>query len=805
MTGLSSYQPFLIGEGQQKTGLFTYLTSWQKPQDAYDTLLNAYVYKGVIYQRAGMQPYQSAAGNGALVYIDDILIGTNSSGHTVTTYSSSSPGGIPFPKLPVIPGTVIIRTKTSAGVEVWTDNGAGVLVGSRVGDSGTINYVTGAWSITLVAGRNIADTIQIYGDWGYVPTQITTGLKVFNPIMGIKQFINPANGQSITIVMDTRRASYYNEATQSFVGLNQFTQVIGQQFTNPGTTTSFPNIDTQFINLAPFSVIITDNNSVANGGPNSMVDNGLNSFIVTGGTGFNGPASSVDYTTGIIDVEYSTAPSFGTQITVVSNLTGDYFTGNNTNFFNAQNWTYNDVEGSFLFFTNNVDPITLFNGTELSRPIFNTTLASVEDFQLTNQSTIVTCLDIKVYKNRLCLIRCTIYNDAGPNFVENQTVRFSIQQQTVFVKSIIFSAFNFAADVPGNGGFTVCPTGDILQASQLIRDVLIIFATNSTWLFRFTASINEPYRFDQVNSTRSTSAPYGTIPFDNQATSMGIKGLIYCDGVNVDRYDIAIIDQFEDINQSGFGQCFGQKYDTLNQAWMLYPSESNILHTGDSALIWNYLENTWAIFQPNLGNLITIPTNINALSCLGLGLNVEDITWADFAVGSGSEVEGLDWAEANFPWTGYLTQTLSSVLLGGDQNGVVYQMNVGVEDNGRPVKTSIITKRFNPFVQDGMKARFGYIDVYYEIDPNITLTYNFYLNNSEDVAASRTITLDGPLGSIWAWKRLYLNFVAEFLSFEITNEEPPLSEEYNTGGTFTILGHILHAYPAGRINPGQFI
>jgi hypothetical protein len=795
MTALSSYKPFLIGEGQEKIGLFTYLPSWQKPQGAYDTLLNAYIYKGVIYQRAGMQPYQSAAGNGGLVYIDDIQIGLTNS--MKTSYGPANTGYVAFPKLPIIAGTVVIRTNTSAGVEVWTDDGLGILTGD-LGDTGTVNYVTGGWSILMLGGRTIPNATTIYGDWSYVPTQITTGSKAYNPIMGIKQFINPANGQSITVVMDTRRASYYNESTKSFVGLNQFTQVIGQQF---ATSTTFGPVNTQFTNLAPYSVIVTDNDSPVN----SMVDNGAGSFIVTSGAKLNGPASSVNYSTGVITVVYSSAPTLGVQITVVSNLSGDYFTGNNTNFFNATNWTYNDVEGSFLFFTNNVDPITLFNGTQLSRPMFNTTLATVQSFAYTTQSTITTCLDIKVYKNRLCLIRTQIYNSSGPNYLENQTVRFSIQQQTVFVKSVIFSAYNFAADVPGNGGFTNCPTGDLLQASQLIRDVLIIFATNSTWLFRFTASVNEPYRFDQVNSTRSTSAPYGTIPHDQHATSMGIKGLISCDGVNVDRYDQTILDQFEQINQSGFGQCFGQKYDTLNQAWMLYPSQANKLLTNDSALIWNYLENTWAVFTPNLGNLIVTPTNINALSCLGLGLNVEDITWADFAANSGSEVEGLSWSEANFPWVGYLTQTLSSVLLGGDQNGVVYQMNVGVEDNGRPVKTSIVSKRYNPFAPDGLKARFGYLDVYYEVNPNITLTYNFYMNNSEDVSASTTLTLSGPQGSIWAWKRLYLNYVGEFLQFEITNETPPLSQEYNTGGSFTILGHIIHAYPAGRLTPGLFI
>lgn len=800
MTSISSYQPFLIGQGIEKTGFFSTLSSWVKPEDAFDTLENAYVYKGSLFQRTGMQPYQSAAGNGALVYIDNKQIGVGAVAAN-GTYNNASVGYVALnTKLPITHGSVRIRTRTSAGVEVWVDNGAGVLSGS-LGDTGTINYVTGAWSITLSGGRAIGAGIIIYGDYGYAVNLVTTGTRVYNPIMGIKQFTSPTTGKSITVVMDTRRASYYDQATKSFVGLNQFSQVIAQEF---DTSVSFGPLTTQWINLTPYSVVVTDSTG------NVMVDNGLGptaNFInvVATATPFDPAASQVTYASGVLTIAYPALgnPPIGTQITVTANVTGDYFTGDNTNFFNATTWRYNDVQGDFLYFTNNVDPVTLFDGTKLSRPLFNTTLASVQAFAYVNFDTIKTTLDIKVYKNRLQFLRPTLL---GTTIPEAQTIRFSQQQEATVTPNVIFSSYNFASDVPGNGGFQTAPTGDWLMASQLIRDVLIVFFTNSTWIYRFTANAFEPYRFDQVNSTRSTNAPYGTIPQDLYATSMGVKGLIYCDGVNVDRFDQAIIEQFEDINQSGFGQCFGQKYDSLNHSWMLYPNEDNGLLTNDHALIYNYLENTWAIFIPNLGFLVQTPANINALSCLGLGLNVDDITWADFAVGSGTEYADTNWSQANFTWISGVTQTLSSVLLGGDQNGVVYQIYVGTTDNGNPIKTFVDTKRLNPFIDQGLKGRFGYLDVYYEKNAEITLSFNFYVNNSESKVKGTVITLDGPETDIWAWKRLYINAVGEFIQVEITNEIPNGSTTaFNTGGSFNILGMILHASPAGRLTPGTFI
>ena len=792
MTVNSSYQPFLIGEGSSKTGLFTYLDSWTKPQDAYDELENAYVYRGNLRQREGMILYPSIAGAGGLVYIDSIKIGQNVSGIAVSTYSDASADGIEFPKLPIVPGTVIIRTFTSAGVEDWVDNGLGGLVGD-LGDTGTVDYITGAWTITLSGGRTIANTIEIWGSWGYVPTQITTGAQVFNPIMGIKQFTSPTTGRSITIVMDTRRASYYDQANTTFVGLNQFNQVIWEQFAAAATTGP---IQTQWLNLAPFSVVVTTflNNAVVD----TTTDDGVGNIIPSG----NISGGTVVYATGVITVTFTAPPAITTQVNVRANLSGDYFTGNNSNFFNATNWRYNDVQGDFLYMTNNVDPVTLFNGTQLSRPLFNTTLASVKAFASDND-TIKTTLDIKVYKNRLLFLRPTL---KGASFPEAQTIRFSQQQQATVVPSVVFSSYNFASDVPGNGGFVNAPTGDWIMASQLIKDTLIVFSTNSSWAFVFTSSTFDPYRFQQVNSTRATNAPYGSIPYDIRATSMGAKGLIFCDGVSTDRYDVNIIDIFEMINETGFGQCFGQKDDNLNQGWMLFPSESNTLLTNDGALIYNYLEDTWAIFFPSMGTLASDPTSINALSCLGLGLNTTDIKWSDFAPGGFFGTLGQDWSQANFPWIGFLSQTLSPVLLGGDQNGFVYQMNTGVTDNGNAVETFVRTKRMNPFIQQGMKARFGYLDVYYEINKEISLSFNFSLNNSELISKVVQITLDGPAGAIWNWKRIYLNMVGQFIQIGISNQNPEGSiDDFDTGGTFNILGMILHACPAGRLTPGLFI
>lgn len=813
----SSYQPFLIGQGNSNTGLFTYLDSWIKPENAYDTLINAYVYRGSLYQRYGMTLFPSTPAAGALVYADSSSVATIAGG-PVASYAYNSTTASAIAKLPIIAGSVILRTRTSAGVETFTDNGAGVLTGS-LGDTGTINYTNGQWSVTLGGGRTIATGVKIWATYSYVPTNQTP--TVNNPIMGIKQFINENGNNSTIVVMDTKRACYWNSATRSFAALNTFSQQVFR-FPDPNALTA-PAINpilTRWSNITPFSVTLSDDIG------NSLVDDGVGGFIqiTAGAQTVNTGTTTINYTNGQLTLNYNTAPTAGTTVTLAGSLQGNYFTGDNTNFFNATNWDASLQSGygsqPYLYFTNNVDPITIYDGTNLSRPAFglyksSVTLKAPSQVLLAYRNDIETCLDIKVYQNRLLLLRPKIYlNDAGHTLKstsENQAIYYSCS-----VGSLSFTPTNFVigTEIAGNGGYLPATTGDILQSSQLIRDVLVVFFTNSTWIFRNTGSPIEPFRFYQLNVSRSTNAPYGSAPYDEFATSMGAKGLIACDAVGVERYDEPVVDLFENINQNYFKMCFAQKYDNQNQTWMLYPSVDNQATTSDRIFVYNYLENTWAIYIPNLGSLIQTPTSNNTLSCLGLGFTTQDATWNTFAVG-GTWPNGLNWDQANFRWDNFLQQDLTPSLLAGDQNGFVYVCDDGPVDSVGPqgttplgIPTQVVTKRLNPFIsQAGQKCSFGYVDIYYQVIPDSQIRVNIYGNNNTVLYKSFTFTMDGDSDNDYAWKRFYINVTAEFIQIELNSYLGVVNglPSYNQNGPFKILGMILWAAPAGRLTPGTYL
>lgn len=650
---MSGLTPYLIAE--LKTGISTYLQPWQRPADAFDPLVNAYVYRGTLNKRNG--------------------------------------------------------------------------------------YIT--------FGNQLADD---------------------QPVMGIMQRVDEGTHAISLVVASTRNLYLYN------AGPNTFTPLVTVGGINSifwkGTATGTITVPTFWPNFAngPGTIFITDGTTTVSFGAASA---GVGTMTGAGGIFASG---SIVYATGVVTLTFNgstsdTSLSISGTLTTPTSSTGGYFTGNNTNFFNWINWQPTDpvnfvTSVSYLYVTNNVDPVTLFDGTNLSRPIFYVNSAFTDYITKT--------LDVTVYKNRLLMIRPTLNSTTNPL---NQSIYYSA----------LFNPFNFINDIAGNGGQLTAASGDIIQSAEPLRDAFIVFFSSSTWIFRYTGFDLNPFRWDKINSSKNNSVPYGTFTYDEKVTSLGSTGFIACDGANVDRYDINIIDYYETkISGQYYGQCYSTRYDNLNQAWMLYVSNgtSNPVVGGgapgsDSALIYNFLENSWATYT------FSVP-----MMTLGLFYSQTGATWASMT---------KSWESQDFSWQSYSNQKLLPILLIGDVNGNVYWIDNedAVTDNGNTILPNITTTRWNPIIAAGQKAQFVYLDIYYQItsqDPTdpIQLILTFFVDNSGIPAFNRTLTLDGPVGSNFTWKRVYINAIGQFLQMNI---------DPNENASFQILGFILWAKPSGRLTP----
>ena len=450
------------------------------------------------------------------------------------------------------------------------------------------------------------------------------------------------------------------------------------------------------------------------------------------------------------------------------------FTGTISNFFNYTNWAASDEADSILYMANNKDPITLWDGSTATQPDF---------FIFADDSNkITTALDVKVYNNRLLAILPT-YATGGS---QNQTIAWSA----------VLDPTNFVNNIAGNGGFLIAPTSDVIQSAEFIRNDLIVFFSNSTWLFRFTGNAFEPFRWQQLNGSKNINAPYGSVNYDQRATAIGNTGLLACDGVNVQRYDIPIIDYYEsNFDQQYYPQSFSQRYDNLNQSWTLYVSSSSnrtdfplvggVAPGSDMALIYNFVENTWATYS------WSIP-----LTCLGLFNKPGSQTWESLSVSPENE-----WENMKQPWNFYAAQKDAIVLLAGDTTGNVWMMDDEsmVTDNGTSIVPDIVSTRWNPIIDLGQKTQFGHIDIYYQIVSEdssnpIQVDLNFYIDNADygtaAPAVTKTLTLDGPENADYSFKRIYINLIGEFIQMEI---------DPSVDSFMQFVGFILWARPAGRL------
>lgn len=187
-----TYQPFLISN--YATGLDRELQPWLLPNDAYVDLLDGFVYRGVTKKRDG---YSGFANGLKSTYTESRMV------HEVASVAPST-GAIDGANAtytwtlttPVARGRVTITGSNPP--QVLTDDGEGAFTGDG---TGTINYTTGAVSITFSAPPAVASTVLLTYSYHQ-------GL----PVMGVMSFY-PTNNVRQMILADTTYVNRYNPTT----------------------------------------------------------------------------------------------------------------------------------------------------------------------------------------------------------------------------------------------------------------------------------------------------------------------------------------------------------------------------------------------------------------------------------------------------------------------------------------------------------------------------------------------------------------------------------------------------------------
>ena len=770
------YQGFSISNF--RTGFDKAVEPWLLPRDAFQVLKNCHLYRGVVDKIQGYTFYARMS------YREIIEMTGTIDGVNDTFTAVLSP-------LPTTGQTTIQAAinATATARESFVDNGSGVLTGSN-GGSGTINYSTGAVSVTFGAAPPADLTVggiqynAVILSYDHVPAQ-------YEPIMGIKPYYQDV-GSLDTIVFDTRRAGrlvvLVNDiatAQQSDYGITELpheTQSSNITTGFNGTTGPYTGVVTNPLVPGEVKFIIYNGSSSTSTVISTITDNGNGALV--GAQLDPAQPNFINYFTGewVMNFLVGQEPQNTYFTDFFSCIYGDVFTGDFKNFFSTVNYQ------NKLFFTNAIDGPFYYDG--MCVKYLNTTLnpantKTVYPYQLTK------VLHVTVNRERLLLMAPYVGNVPRLNSI---------------YWSVVADPLNFT-----NNAVLEAPTSQSIQAFSFINSDLVVRFSASERIFRYTGDEFGPFRWDLTNVIWQCDAPYSAINYDSWFSSVGKTAIVGSDGVNVKRADEIIpdftlnlrIDEQQpvlSIDQTSIGQCYGERFDDFKEGWLCYRNydedSTGGIQPSNSVLAFNYLDGTYAIY--------TFP-----FSCLGTGRIIATDVW-----GNNFDL----WGEANYTWGSYSQSANALTNLAGDQNGIIYELGNGnsiTEPDGTfiPCLFEAITKDFNPFVEEGQLARFGYVDFLVSSNNNTKFRVQFYVDNELDADFTTyyqesILDLTSPLPSVpplppvnklntKIWKRIYVGSVGKSHTMRIYQN----ADDFIESGNQPLRIHAIVPYfkPAGRI------
>lgn len=710
-----------------RTGFDESVEPWLLPRDAFQVLKNSHLYRGVVEKIPGythfatMSYRQERTLSGAINGVNKTFTGTLS----------------PLPTT----NNITVQSTIDAGattIETFTDDGTGTLTGSN-GGTGSVNYSTGVVSVTFGASAPADLTVggiqynSVILTYDHVPD-------AFRPIMGIKQFIS-SNGSQDILIFDTRRVGKIvvleaDMATeqQSDYGISELphqtqTLAITTGFNN--TTGPFTGTVTTLLVPGEVTFYVFDSSSATATLLDTITDNGKG--LLTGTTLNPASQNFINYATGQWRMTFLANQPATNQMNFSGCVYGNTFSGDFTNFFDVVNYQ------SKAFLTNSIDAPMYYDGTCVM--FLNTNLSAkpntIAPYDLSK------VLHITVQRERLLLIAPYVNNIPALNAI---------------YWSVAGDPLDFTNDEQ-----LFAPTSEVIRTFSVINTDLVVRFSNSERVFRYTSDAFSPFRWDSTNVIWRCDAPYSAINYDSWFSSVGRPAIVGSDGVNVKRADEIIpdftlnlrVDEQQpvlSIDQGSIGQCYGERFDDFKEGWLCYRNFDDNSISGikpsNSVLAFNYLDGTYAVY--------TFP-----FSCLGFGRIIAEDVW-----GNNFDL----WEEANYTWGSY-TQTEGALIdLGGDQNGVVYEIGNGnsitdMDGTVIPCLFEAITKDFNPFVEEGQLARLGFVDMLVSSNDATKFRVQFYKDNQMDTNFNTyyqetTLTLTANTQSK-VWKRIYVGAVGK--------------------------------------------
>jgi hypothetical protein len=595
------------------------------PQDAFPTLEDVFMFRGRVRRRRGAKRLGQIV-SGVVAEAVGSANGANFAGTLANT--------------PIQPGSVVI----TVGAVTFTDTGNGTFMGVPAGNTGTINYFTGAITLTFVPPLG-----------GATPVVASYSFYNFLPVMGLRTRELTTINEEQLIGFDTLKANaFVSSATPpQFVDIS-FYKTTNLAFSWSGTDAQFfwsTNYQNAFFatnNNPGLQVFVVTNVSAAA----SAV------ITFTGGDVFvNGDIITL---TNVVATAGSTLNVNGLTGTVTAHAAGTVTVTINT----AAGFTY--ASGGLIHSltrTQTGDGIRWYDGTgwvNFQPPLSATTTG-------TNVSVLQTALILIPYKGRLLALNTQEGTTTGPSTNFAQRARYS-EIGTVYYNALTpqgftggFQADAWRDDIVGRGGFIDAPTSEQIVSAEFIKDTVVVFFERSTYQLRYTGDPTIPFIWEKINTELGAESTFSIVPFDRGIYGVGNYGIVTCDSVNVARIDQIIPDEVFKIHNTNNGvrRVHGIRDYTKQLVYWTFPNDvvftNNVTTTKfpTRVLILNYLDGSYSFFN-------------DSLTCFGQFQAFRDIRWVDLPI---------QWQNYPEKWNSGSLQQDYPVIVAGNQQGYVFFYN----------------------------------------------------------------------------------------------------------------------------------
>jgi hypothetical protein len=270
------------------------------------------------------------------------------------------------------------------------------------------------------------------------------------------------------------------------------------------------------------------------------------------------------------------------------------------------------------------------------------------------------CLVLLPYRGRLVAFNTEEGTSLGASLRYRQRIRWAeignpFDTVSAIVTDVVATAWR--DDIRGKGGFLDIPTTENIVSVGYVRDNLVIYCEQSTWQLRYTGHSIAPFQIEKVNTELGSLSTFSAVQFDTSLVGVGDKGIVECDSFKSNRIDVKIPDlvfNFSNLN-NGTRRVHGIRDFVSKLAYWTYPFAGTSNLYPDHRLVYNYDNDSWAIFN-------------DSLTCFGTFQPPANRTWAN---------THQPWAQCNFTWANRPALILD--IVAGNQQGFVEYVGESID------------------------------------------------------------------------------------------------------------------------------